>query len=42
MPQMTKISSSGLKHILAVEAVTATVNEGLFSGRPEIDISYGL
>jgi hypothetical protein len=42
MPQMTKISSSVLEHILAVEAETATVNEGLLSGRPEIDILYGL
>jgi hypothetical protein len=42
MPQMTKISFSVLKHMLAVEAERATVNEGLLSGRPEIDILYGL
>jgi hypothetical protein len=39
---MTKLSSSVLKHILAVAVETSTVNEGLLSGRPEIDILYGL
>jgi len=39
---MPKLSSSVLKHILAVAVETATVNEGLLSGRPEIDIFYGL
>lgn len=39
---MTKISSSVLKHIVAVEVDTATVNEGLLSGQPEIDTFYRL